>query len=54
MPGDLRLSLRTVRFALPQVRERRPCAAKRTAYGTTVIGKPFALLLSLDSTITFG
>ena|SRR5215468_4664169 len=39
-------------FPLPKVRERRPCTAKRTAYETTVIGKPFALLLSLDSTIT--
>jgi hypothetical protein len=41
-------------FRFPQVRERRPCAAKRTAYRTTVIAKPFALLLSSDSTITFG
>jgi len=30
------------------------CAAKRTAYGTTVIGKAFVLLPSFDSTITFG
>ena len=52
--ADLRFLLRTVRFAFPRVRERRPCAAKRTVYGTTVIGKAFALLFSFDSTITFG
>jgi hypothetical protein len=39
---------------LPQVREHRPCAANRTAYGTTVIGKAFVLFPSFDSTITFG
>jgi len=27
-------------FRLPKVREHRPCTAKGTAYGTTLIGKP--------------
>lgn len=51
--ADLGISLRTVHFAFPRCGSVAPCAGKRTAYGTTVIGKPFALLLSLDSTITF-
>jgi hypothetical protein len=51
---SLRPSLRTVRSAFPRCGGRRPCAAKRTAYGMTEIGKALALFPSFDSTITFG